>query len=202
MHDHGGLKTGIICLCKVPDGRHWKNPRRSSVTWSRAFPSDRTAVHQARDPVPAAHSRPRLHISQRQPHLSRTGTYTNPNYELTSTTVLCVESAYFSWRWRQQIPLKRRYLSTKLPRVIPQDIFSFLLSDSQLIKYSLVSQLISQTADEWKRYFASWLIRCSVCGTSPWEVPKHTKCTFLRLSSRTDSLSRTRGVYKIWHLGL
>ena len=130
MHGYGGLKTGIICSCKVPDGRHWENPRRASVTWSRAFPNDRTAVHQAQDPVPAAHSRPRPNISKRKPQLSRTGAYTNPSYEVTPTTVLCVDSAYFSWRWRQQIPLKRRYLSTKLPRVIPQKTssVSFCLS--------------------------------------------------------------------------
>jgi len=82
----------------------------------------------------------------------------------------------------------------------PKDIFSFLFLRASWSNIRLVSQVISQTADEWNRYFVSWLIRCSVCGTSPSEVPKDTKCTFLRQSSRTDSLENPWKHIKIWYL--
>jgi hypothetical protein len=78
-------KAGVICSFKVPDGWYWKNPGCSSIARSSAFPSDRSTVHQAQDPVAAAHPRPRLHISERQSQLPGTGAYTNPKHELVRT---------------------------------------------------------------------------------------------------------------------
>lgn len=113
--------------------------------------------------------------------------YTFPNDSLSSQELVRTLTQIMEWLLQPLCVLIQFILADDVGRRFLRNVATYLQKYQELCpkkkssvpfclraswsNIPLVSQLISETANEWKPYLATWLIRCSVCNTHTCSLP-------------------------------